>query len=57
MQTTVPKTNLCVYVCVFVEDMHTCKTGNFAKIFCVYVGVVIEDMYNYNTGNFGKRFF
>ena len=46
-----------IFVCVVVEDMHTCNTGNVGnKPFC-YVCVFVEGMYTSKTGNFGNKIF
>ena len=42
----------CVYVCVVVEVMYTCKTSHFGKNYFFYVCVVLEGMYTYKTGHF-----
>ena len=44
--------NICVYVCVVVEGMCICKTGNLALGICAYVCVVVEGMYICKTGYF-----
>ena len=45
----------CVYACVLVKNLQTCKTGNFGKYILSFFCVVLEGMYTCKNFNFDEE--